>query len=59
EKLKKTYQHDHTVHKYVFELHKFWNLIGNVNKQDQVMKLWFGMNKYIQIEPWKDKLNPK
>jgi hypothetical protein len=59
EKLKRTYQNDRSIRGYISELNELWNLIGNVSKRDQVTKIWFGFNAYIQTNLWKDKLNPE
>ena len=59
EKLRRIYQNDRTVREFVSELHELWNLIGDVSKREQVMKLWFGFNSYLQAELWRDKLNPE
>ena len=59
EKLKWTYQNERSVRDYVSELNELWNLIGDISECDQVMKLWFGFQPYIQSNLWKDKLNPE
>ena len=41
------------------ELHKLWNLIGNLSEHEQVTKLWSGFQHSILSELWKDKLNPE
>ena len=41
------------------ELHKLWNLIGDLSERKQVTKLWSGFQHSIQSKLWKDKLNPE
>ncbi|KAG2335788.1 hypothetical protein BDR05DRAFT_897749, partial [Suillus weaverae] len=59
EKLKRCFQNDKPVQDYVYELNKLWNMIGDVDKRDQVTRLWTGLSAEIQKELWKKELNPE
>ncbi|KAF8837040.1 hypothetical protein BDN67DRAFT_909987, partial [Paxillus ammoniavirescens] len=59
EKLKRAFQNEHTIRDYMSELNELWNLIGDISEHNKVMKLWFGLNGYIQSDLWKDKLHPE
>ncbi|KAF8834527.1 hypothetical protein BDN67DRAFT_985260 [Paxillus ammoniavirescens] len=57
EKLKWAFQNERTIRDYVSELNELWNLIGDISERDKVMKLWFSLNGYIQLDLWRDKLH--
>ncbi|KIJ60873.1 hypothetical protein HYDPIDRAFT_46246, partial [Hydnomerulius pinastri MD-312] len=58
-KLTNCFQRNRSVRDYLSELNELWNLIGDVSERDKVMKLWEGLNKYLQAELWKSHLNPE
>jgi Zinc knuckle len=57
--LARCHQNDKTVAEYTHELQELFNMIGNIPKQDQVIKFWNGARPAIQKELWKNKLNPE
>jgi len=59
EKLKRCFQNDKSVRDYVYELNEYWNMIGDVDKRDQMTRLWTGLNAELQRELWKKELNPE
>ncbi|KZT28189.1 hypothetical protein NEOLEDRAFT_1044004, partial [Neolentinus lepideus HHB14362 ss-1] len=59
QKLKRCFQNDRSVREYVFELTELYNMIGVDGERDKVVKLWDGLNKDIQAELWRNKLNPE
>ena len=57
--LARCHQNDKSVAEYTHELQELFNMIGDVPKQDQVIKFWNGARPAIQKELWKSKLNPE
>ncbi|TFK48034.1 hypothetical protein OE88DRAFT_596016 [Heliocybe sulcata] len=59
QKLRKCYQNDKNVREYVYELTEFYTMLGVDSERDRVTKLWDGLNKDIQSELWRNRLNPE
>ena len=57
--LARCHQNNKSVAEYTHELQDLFNMIGNVPKQDQVLKFWNSARSSIQKELWKNKLNPE
>ena len=57
--LARYHQNDKSVAKYTHELQDLFNMIGNIPKQDQVLKFWNSARPSIQRELWRNKLNPE
>ena len=53
------HQNDKSVAEYTHELQDLFNMIGNIPKQDQVLKFWNSSRPSIQRELWWNKLNPE
>lgn len=51
------HQNDKSVAEYTHELQDLFNMIGNILKQDQVLKFWNSARLSIQKELWRNKLN--
>ncbi|EMD40321.1 hypothetical protein CERSUDRAFT_91037 [Gelatoporia subvermispora B] len=58
EKLRKAYQKDKSVRKYVHELENLFLLAGVQSEMDRVERLWTGLNSYIQRGLWRERLTP-
>lgn len=58
EKLRKCWQNDKTVSKFIHELEELYNMIGMVDERDKVIKHWDGLWAVIQRGLWRDELNP-
>ncbi|KAF9034842.1 hypothetical protein BJ165DRAFT_1356096, partial [Panaeolus papilionaceus] len=58
EKLKRCYQNDRSVKKYVSEINELFTTIGYADKRERVNRLWRGFRPEIQQALWKDKLHP-
>ena len=62
-KLRRTLAHCHknekSVAEYTHTLQDLFNMIGNVPKQEQVLKFWNSSRPSIQKELWRNKLNPE
>ena len=57
--LARCHQNEKTVAEYTHELQDLFNMIGNIPKQDQVLKFWNSARPSIQKELWRNKLNPE
>ena len=57
--LARCHQNDKSVAEYTHELQDLFNMIGNIPKQDQVLKFWNSARPSIQKELWRNKLNPE
>ena len=57
--LAKCHQNDKSIAEYTHELQDLFNMIGNIPKQDRVLKFWNSARPSIQKELWKSKLNPE
>ena len=57
--LARCHQNDKSVAEYTHELQDLFNMIGNVPRQDQVLKFWNSARPSIQKELWRNKLNPE
>ena len=57
--LARCHQNEKSVAEYTHELQDLFNMIGNIPKQDQVLKFWNGAKPSIQKELWRNKLNPE
>ena len=61
--LRRTLAHCHknekSVAEYTHTLQDLFNMIGNVPKQEQVLKFWNSSRPSIQKELWRNKLNPE
>ena len=57
--LARCHQNDKSVAEYTHELQDLFNMIGNIPKQDQVLKFWNSARASIQKELWRNKLNPE
>ena len=57
--LARCHQNDKSVAEYTHELQDLFNMIGNVPKQDQVLKFWNSSRPSIQKELWRNRLNPE
>ena len=55
--LARCHQNDKSVAEYTHELQDLFNMIGNIPKQDQVLKFWNSARPSIQKELWRNKLN--
>ena len=53
------HQNEKSVAEYTHELQDLFNMIGNIPKQDQVLKFWNSARPSIQKELWRNKLNPE
>ena len=57
--LARCHQNEKSVAEYTHELQDLFNMIGNIPKQDQVLKFWNSARPSIQKELWRNKLNPE
>ena len=57
--LSRCHQNDKSVAEYTHELQDLFNMIGNISKQDQVIKFWNSSRLSIQKELWRNKLHPE
>ena len=57
--LARCHQNEKSVAEYTHELQDLFNMIGNIPRQDQVLKFWNGAKPSIQKELWRNKLNPE
>ena len=57
--LTRCHQNEKSVAEYAYELQDLFNMIGNIPKQDQVLKFWNSARPSIQKELWKSRLNPE
>ena len=57
--LARCHQNEKSVAEYAYELQDLFNMIGNIPKQDQVLKFWNSARPSIQKELWKSRLNPE
>ena len=57
--LARCHQNEKSVAEYTHELQDLFNMIGNIPKQDQVLKFWNSARSSIQKELWRNKLNPE
>ena len=55
--LSRFHQNDKSVAEYTHELQDLFNMIGNIPKQDQVIKFWNSSRLSIQKELWRNKLH--
>jgi len=55
--LARCHQNDKSVSEYTHELQDLFNMIGNIPKQEQVLKFWNSARPSIQKELWRNKLN--
>ncbi|OCH83770.1 hypothetical protein OBBRIDRAFT_697230, partial [Obba rivulosa] len=58
QKLRKCYQKDKSVLEFIHELESLFMMAGVLFEQEQVDKLWTGLNTYIQKGLWHEKLSP-
>ena len=58
-KLKRCFQNDKKVSAYVHELEELYNMIGAADEREKVIKLWYGLQTFIQQGLWRDLLNPE
>ena len=57
--LARCHQNDKTIAKYTHKLQDLFNMIGSIQKQEQVLKFWNSTRPSIQKELWQNKLNPE
>ena len=57
--LARCHQNDKSVAEYAHELQDLFNMIGQVPKQEQVLKFWNSSRPSIQKELWRNKLHPE
>ena len=57
--LARCHQNDKSVAEFSYELQDYFNMIGNIPEQDQVMKFWHSARPSIQKELWRNRLNPE
>lgn len=58
-KLNKLYQNDKSVNAFIYEVEQLYGMIRSTNKQEKVIKLWYGLQPVIQEALWQDGLNPE
>ncbi|KIY46025.1 hypothetical protein FISHEDRAFT_29194, partial [Fistulina hepatica ATCC 64428] len=44
------YQNGRDVHKYFYELNRYWNALGETTERTQVIKFWEGLDAWIEEE---------
>ncbi|RPD82678.1 hypothetical protein L226DRAFT_565231 [Lentinus tigrinus ALCF2SS1-7] len=59
ERLRNTRQQGRSVQTYVYELENLFLVLGMDRNEERVDAFWFGLDKYIQSELWKQMMNLK
>jgi Retrotransposon gag protein len=59
ERLCKCFQNTKTVSEFIYELEEIINMIGLIDEQEKVIRLWDGLRPIIQKGLWRDGYNPE
>ncbi|EGN94765.1 hypothetical protein SERLA73DRAFT_77506 [Serpula lacrymans var. lacrymans S7.3] len=59
DKLKRCFQDHKSVREYLYELTELWNIIGDVDERQRVIRFWTGLNTELQQGLWLKELNPE
>ena len=57
--LDRCHQNNKSITEYTHELHELFNMIGDIQERDRVLKFWNGVRPVIQKGLWHDSLNPE
>ncbi|EGO30593.1 hypothetical protein SERLADRAFT_454893, partial [Serpula lacrymans var. lacrymans S7.9] len=53
------FQDNKSVQEYLYELTELWNIIGDVDERQRVIRFWTGLNAELQQGLWIKELNPE
>ncbi|KAM5535240.1 hypothetical protein V8D89_011046 [Ganoderma adspersum] len=59
EKLRNTRQHGHSIQSYLYEMENLFLILGMDRNEERMDVFWFGLDKYIQSELWKQMMTLK
>ena len=59
EKLRNTRQHGRSIQSYSYEMENLFLILGMDRNEERVDAFWFGLDKYIQSELWKQMMTLK
>jgi hypothetical protein len=59
ERLRKCYQNSKTVSEFIYEIEEIINMIGLIDEQEKVIRLWEGLWPVIKKGLWRDGYNPE